>query len=311
MDPPIAANQVAPAPIAANQVVPAEAAPVVAPVVGEEAAPVVAPVVVEEAAPVVAPVVVAKADPVAAPAVVSNGPVSETIERHLGSRPTLMVKQTRKGCLQEMMGCEAQSEFQIATKEDKEKNIMYALEDSNFLIRLCYPANRGVSMQIAEKKGDPVFLEHDMPCHAGVGACCCFPTMTTKDPATGAMLGKSTAPFQCSFAQQYNVYDANNTHVYHIAPPLCLGGCCIDPCDKKHGNSCMSCKIPFYIYPVGTTEDVGNITKEWRGMSTEIFTDADTFSVQFPEGVDTSMKATLMGTTFLIDFTYFESQKDN
>ena len=57
--------------------------------------------------------------------VISEGPapVAEAIERHFASRPTLMVKQTRKGCLQECMGCEATSEFNIATKEDKKENM--------------------------------------------------------------------------------------------------------------------------------------------------------------------------------------------
>ena len=50
-------------------------------------------------------------------------PVAEVIERHFGSRPTLMVKQTRKGCLRECMGCEATSEFNIATKENKKDNM--------------------------------------------------------------------------------------------------------------------------------------------------------------------------------------------
>ena len=36
---------------------------------------------------------------------------------------SLLVKQSMRGCLQECMGCEATSEFNIATKEDKKENM--------------------------------------------------------------------------------------------------------------------------------------------------------------------------------------------
>ena len=38
----------------------------------------------------------------------------------------LFIKQTRRGCLQECMGCEAKTEFNIATMEDTKLNKLYA-----------------------------------------------------------------------------------------------------------------------------------------------------------------------------------------
>ena len=38
----------------------------------------------------------------------------------------LFIKQTRKGCYQEMLGCEAQTEFKIATMEDKNVRLVTA-----------------------------------------------------------------------------------------------------------------------------------------------------------------------------------------
>lgn len=51
--------------------------------------------------------------------------------------PNLFVKQTKKGCIQEMLGCEAKTEFKVATMEQKEEDHMYILEDTSFLNRLC------------------------------------------------------------------------------------------------------------------------------------------------------------------------------
>jgi len=51
---------------------------------------------------------------------------------------------------------------------------------------------------------------------------------------------------------------------------------------------------------------VGRIVKKWTGIGKEAFTDADTFGVTFPPGIDTNMKATLLGAVFLIDFVHFE-----
>ena len=40
---------------------------------------------------------------------------------------------------------------------------------------------------------------------------------------------------------------------------------------------------------------------------TEFLTDADTFTVDFPEGANTDLKVLLIGATILIDFLYFEN----
>ena len=51
---------------------------------------------------------------------------------------------------------------------------------------------------------------------------------------------------------------------------------------------------------------MAKISKKWRGMLKEGFTDADTFVLNFA-GLDLNTKITLMGAVFLIDFMYYES----
>lgn len=240
----------------------------------------------------------------------SGAPVSESIERQFGSKKTLRVMQTRKGCFQEMMGCEDTSEFNIATQEDQETLVMYAIEESSCFQRIMCPANRAMSMKISESKGGPQFLMGDMDLHCGLGACCLAPKMTMKDES-GSVLGWSTSGFQCTCVQKIDVHNSTGELVYRVSPPHCCGGCCIQCYDSKHGNGCMCFKVPFYIYPAGDLEnDVGNITKQWRGFGTEVFSDADTFTVEFPENVDANMKANLLGTTFFLNSAFFERQKN-
>ena len=81
-------------------------------------------------------------------------------------------------------------------------------------------------------------------------------------------------------------------------------------CVDCMAEGCCNCKIPFYIYPPGssteTGKEVGKIVKLWRGVGTDIFTDAASFNVQFPPGIDEVGKARILGTTFFINMLFFE-----
>ena len=54
--------------------------------------------------------------------------------------------------------------------------------------------------------------------------------------------------------------------------------------------------------------EIGLISKKWRGLCRETFTDADSFKVQFPLELDVKLKACLMGAVFLIDFMFFQKK---
>ncbi len=55
---------------------------------------------------------------------------------------------------------------------------------------------------------------------------------------------------------------------------------------------------------------MGKISKQWSGVLREAFTDSDNFGISFPMNLDVKMKATLLGALFLIDFMFFEQQKN-
>jgi len=84
---------------------------------------------------------------------------------------------------------------------------------------------------------------------------------------------------------------------YKVQMPSCVGGMCVRqgklPIGGDHAETlpiphrrCIdccaeglcNCKVPFYIYPAGSSggkgEEIGKIVKMWRGLGTEVFTDA-------------------------------------
>jgi len=91
-----------------------------------------------------------------------------------------------------------------------------------------------------------------------------------------------------------------------VQMPSCVGGMCIDCCAEGLCN----CKVPLYIYPAGSSggkgEEIGKIVKMWRGLGTEVFTDADSFQLDFPKGIDASAKARMLGTTAFVNMIFFE-----
>ncbi|KAH9359517.1 hypothetical protein HPB48_000919 [Haemaphysalis longicornis] len=50
---------------------------------------------------------------------------------------------------------------------------------------------------------------------------------------------------------------------------------------------------------------LGYISKNWRGMFEELFTDADNFTLVFPIDLDVKVKALLLGAAILIVSTAF------
>lgn len=55
--------------------------------------------------------------------------------------------------------------------------------------------------------------------------------------------------------------------------------------------------------------EVGAIRKQWGGLLKEMFTDADTFGLEVQPHVPVEVRAMLLITTFLVDFTCFENNK--
>ena len=206
-----------------------------------------------------------------------GGSIQIQIESDIGSstKPlsnykNLFFKQTRKGWLQNCLGCENKVEMRISTIENRENNIMYAIEESDCIYRICCPGHHPFKM-ILQNDGPagPVIAtyERELKCLAHPCKCCCYQELKAYD-AEGHSIGRFTEDFYfCHHLPQYTIFDENEKPTYIIHPPVCMG-CCVNICAEGLCN----CRYPYYIYPFGTTGDHddnnirGKIVKVWAGL---------------------------------------------
>lgn len=270
------------------------------------------------------------------------------IEAAFGKHEALLVKQTMRGCIQECLGCEAKSEFQVAGLEWSQvdgykvnedamnaPNEMYAIEQSSCCCRLCWRDGRPFNMEVStggEPGGDPLvnFLKPcgcpiyftiplgesgkvDCPC------CCMLPEVNTTTPDGVSLNSQSKYICDINMMVPKLKYSENGEPVYIVKPETCCGGCCIQ-CSCG-GKGCIY--IPFYFHDPSSGEVINHtdspgysdkapqIRKVWAGLKKECCSTADTFAVKFPLDITANRKAGLLGMTFLLDFTVFERQQDS
>ncbi|MEC8652137.1 MAG: phospholipid scramblase-related protein [Planctomycetota bacterium] len=83
--------------------------------------------------------------------------------------------------------------------------------------------------------------------------------------------------------------------------------------ENAAGEEIMEIAGPMLLLGRGTFrltfqgQEVGKISKQWGGVLREMFTDADTFGVEWASHVPQEIRKILLVATFLIDFTYFEN----
>lgn len=249
----------------------------------------------------------------------------------LAPKLAMLVKQTPKGCVQEFLGCEAESEFNISSFDWGYLNgsqvlpsgrslpsEIYALENSSCLCRQCLKSNRSLTLDISEgaTKGGPLLMQFRKPvsCHGGSCFWCLWPKMKGHLPG-GKEVNESRYHCDCCCHIPKFMYSENGKDLFKVMPPTCCAGMCIQPNCK--GGRCLA--MPFFFYDPETGEQIkgtgppGNepqILKVWGGVMKECCTQIDTFAVFFPPGVSAETKAGLLGMTFFIDYQIFEGKKE-
>lgn len=243
------------------------------------------------------------------PMQMSNGGAGEC--EVLAQQNNLFVKQTRKGCIQECFGCDANTEFKIATLDQRESDIYYALENTSCCIRFWCGALRPFEIDLwsgKDKSGAQIGkYRRPFRCALGPQKCCCHQEIVAES-ASGAKLGSVKENYWCCLPT-FDIKDANNQQQFVMHYPTCCMGMCVNCC----AEGCCNCRIPFYIYTPGKGDDkrqVGKIVKIWSGLGNEMFTDADKFELEYPPGANASSKATLLGATFFLNALFFERQKE-
>lgn len=99
---------------------------------------------------------------------------STALQSHMNECSKLEMRQTRKGCLQELLcGCEAQTEFKFFIGKNE---VFHALEDASICCRwFCAPCHN-YKMEVKELNSNAEIVTVDRPfmCCAGPCKCCCY-----------------------------------------------------------------------------------------------------------------------------------------
>lgn len=240
---------------------------------------------------------------------------TDAMRYHMTSCNKMDIRQTRRGWIQECLGCEAKSEFKYFVGETQ---MGYSLEESGCCARIwCQPCYSW-KMEVKELNTNNELLTVERPCSCPVGSCkcCCYQTATVT--SGGQPLGRIQE--KCYYCvPSFGLYDESDRHVYTIHPPTCCGGMCMNCCTE--GCPCSPrgcCKVPFWIFPPdqrntngGDAPHVGKILKKPKSAFTEIFTEANAFEVDFPTDATASQKAVLVGTSIFFNSIFFEGSQDD
>mmetsp|Transcript_20584 Transcript_20584/g.43132 ORF Transcript_20584/g.43132 Transcript_20584/m.43132 type:complete len:249 (-) Transcript_20584:177-923(-) len=238
---------------------------------------------------------------------------SDAMKAHFTGVKEIQARQTRRGWCQEILGCEARTEFKFFKGEEQ---FAHSLEDAGCCCRVfCQPIHP-FKMEVKELNTEAELLTVDRPCACGLGCCKCCCYQTADFSSGGNLLG--TIKEQCWYCvPAFTISDDKEEPVYIIHPPTCCGGCCVNCCAE--GNPCTRkgcCKQSFRVYPYeqngntgGDSPYIGVILKKPKSALTEIFTDANALDVTFPDNATNDQKAILAGTSLFLNAIFFEGDQ--
>ena len=193
----------------------------------------------------------------------------------LNGTERLFVKQ-KKEWGEILTGFETKNKYAVSDSSDQQ--VYWAAEESSVLARLALKAWRPFTIHILTPDGHPA-IKTTRPFKFY------FHEMDISD-SQGTFLGKVKREFSI-LSKKFTIEDAQGIEIFKIFGPV------------FH---------PWTFKILKNDNEVGKILKKWSGMGKEIFTDADTFSIDFPAGIDAKQKAVLLGALFLIDLLHFEQK---
>lgn len=233
---------------------------------------------------------------------------------HFSEVSQIEIRQTRRGWLQECLGCEARTEFKWFVGENQ---FAHSIEDASCCCRFWLSPCHTFKMEVKELNTEAELLTIDRPCTCPIGGCkcCCyqFATITSGGQPLGSIKEQY---YYC--VPSFKVYDSKQELLYIMHQPTCCGGVCVNCCAE--GNPCTRkgcCKVSFRVFPAeqrGNTDGdqpyVGKILKKPKSALVEILTEANAFDVEFPPDATADQKALLSGIAVFINANFFEGDDD-
>lgn len=201
------------------------------------------------------------------------------MESILGEHKRIMIKQ-KKEWGEILLGFEARNRYALLDESGQE--LGFAAEQGGGIARtigrLFLGAARKCTLHLFDDTGEKVgrgdkpfrWFFYEMSCYDG-------------DEYVGCVKRRWRI-----FGRRFTIYDASDTEVLTIDSPF----------------------LKIWTFKIlSGAKEVGRITKKWSGALKEMFTDADTFGVEFRSDMHPDAKKLLLIATFLIDFTCFENNQ--
>jgi hypothetical protein len=98
---------------------------------------------------------------------------SEALKSHLSGCSKIEIRQTRRGWCQELLGCEAKTEFKHFIGDNQ---VFHSLEDGSCFCRICCTPIHPYTMAVKELNTDAEVVTVERPCRCALGGCkcCCY-----------------------------------------------------------------------------------------------------------------------------------------
>ncbi|XP_046384282.1 phospholipid scramblase 2-like [Ischnura elegans] len=195
----------------------------------------------------------------------------------------------KKSLLKIFTGCETRNKFTLVNNLGQ---IIYeAEEESDCLIRFCFGRIRPYEMEVRDNHGNRIIhIYRRLACDS-----CLFPCYLQKievSSADGAVLGTVEQEWSICIPK-FTIRDISGNVILRLRGPCITSSCC-----------CQD--VVFDLLSADGETEVGHVSKQFSGVITELFTDADRFGVQFPIDLDVRVKAVVLGAVFLINSMFFE-----
>lgn len=230
------------------------------------------------------------------------------MKTHFSGMEKLVMRQTRRGCVQECLGCEALTEFKYFKGNEE---IFQSLEDAGCFCRMCCTPIHPYKTVIKEKATDAEIITVERPLKCCFTSCKCCSYQEATVTSGGASLGSiHETCWYC--VPTMKVLDGDGNDLYLVYPPTCCGGCCVNCCAE--GNPCGRgcCKTSHRIYAPDDTKAsskdpyLGVVLKRPKSALTEMFTDAVVLDVEFPKNATPSQKGLITGLALYINSVFYE-----
>lgn len=192
-----------------------------------------------------------------------------------------------------IVGWETGNKYTV--KDQSGNKVFYVGEESGCCPRQFCASSRPFTLTVKDPLGsNALVFDRPIDCSCCFGLCC-QDSVTVSSP-NGQLLGTVISTFNILYPT-YELKNSVGNTVLKIRGPFCP-------------TSFGRCNAVVFKVTNNSDITVGTISKEWGGLVRELFTDADYFSMSFPQDLDPAMKAVCLGALFLIDFQFFEAGSD-